>query len=45
MKASGSIPNKYIFKLNYKNTRASAEICLKLTFEKPEPRIYVIDNL
>ena len=42
MTASGSIPNKYIFKLNYKNTRASAEICSKLTYEKSQPHIYVL---
>ena len=34
MKASESLQNKYIFKFNYNNTRASAAICSKLTFKK-----------
>ena len=33
MKASESLQNKYIFKFNYNNTRASAAICSKLTFK------------
>lgn len=33
------------FQIQVQNTRANAEICLKITFKKSEPRIDVIGNL